>query len=1097
MIYISLWPQVMYTLEPYLQNKFQLSPDESEASDHSFKFANMISASIRTGKVFMASYDSLSLSGMCTFNRLVHTKSNDEIRPLLQQYRDVRINSGATVLKRVEGDGGGDRSLWPEIFQELKSNVKPWRPTMQNGQPRACLAQDKYVVFTTSTEAENWALGMAEKVASLAGETVYGLDTECNLDETRSITRVIGICLPPHIYDKVVVLDLTEMGILTAADFPVSLKRIMENPKLIPTAVNVTFDIPRLDALGVKLSRGIEIMELGKQLEPNHQQGYGMQKLCSRLLSLYVDKFGQNSDWRTMKDCADLKEYAALDPYLHLQLYSTLKLLISDARSTGQLPITSLTQGRNVQLTYRNHVCATGELEFVGGTDGEIQKWGQLTIGRNKSLVRVKQVIMSSVRPAFSYQLTAEEISAGIQGWNHTIAFLKEVFEQRQTLDGLLVAWPTNRVRVQLESIEEELLSSDTSANMDGDVEINSNSSDGSVDELMDSDSDSCANSDSIESIGHIGNGNVAYENESDDSESGSDSDAGDDDENNTTDMPQMPQGGSCADGDGNDSVDSNNSDGSVGSDAGDDDENDSIDMPRTRQKMDRFHAFDSMPSSSNRKTKNVLKMIRRLVIQATIEFDVDDWEAMTIFLADHHAITDLEDILDHFYYNREYWYRRVRNYPPPASKGGDSIVYVRDFILAHPVLKVAWNRALEDYFENLEVMSRKGQLEESHDVEMYQWDGTDKYGLNLWLRRRGSNRSENMHQKMRVAFGPHGVGVEVGHFLLLLVTYRYNINSGVRRKGFHNFGMPYHDIIDRIQIRYLQLFGSDPFPEHGAVNQALFDPIKDFVAVGVGPLNYDSKFVDHGEPHPKLTGGLLFLARKMKLKGPPLHVAHPREMHLFNEFMREHPRPTAKTWDELAALFKFKSDYETIFPKLPSMLRNYYNKWKVTQELTMLKDAVRTDYYGLLIKLGKPSRNMDNAAAEFQKNRSDAQMEEPVVNLGETVAEAAIADLPLNPMPVPPIVAPAQISYVVSGDGRGRHNRLCGAAAFGCPRLAKNCSGRNGGWQNCELVKRRSAHIDMPSTDFDRKCVLAAYRRDLKRTRMADDRNSKKKKRD
>ena len=128
--------------------------------------------------------------------------------------------------------------------------------------------------------------------------------------------------------------------------------------------------------------------------------------------------------------------------------------------------------------------------------------------------------------------------------------------------------------------------------------------------------------------------------------------------------------------------------------------------------------------------------------------------------------------------------------------------------------------------------------------------------------------------------------------------------------------------------------------------------------------------------------------------------MAHPREMHLFNEFMREHPRPTAKTWDELAALFKFKSDYETIFPKLPSMLRNYYNKWKVTQELTMLKDTVKTDYYGLLKKLGKPSRDTDNVAAEFQKNRSDAQIEEPLVDLGESVAEAAIADLPLNPMP-------------------------------------------------------------------------------------------------
>jgi hypothetical protein len=234
-----------------------------------------------------------------------------------------------------------------------------------------------------------------------------------------------------------------------------------------------------------------------------------------------------------------------------------------------------------------------------------------------------------------------------------------------------------------------------------------------------------------------------------------------------------------------------------------------------------------------------------------------------------------------------------------------------------------------------------------------------------------------------------------------------------------------------------------------------------------------------------------------MRLKGPPLHVAHPREMHLFNEFMREHPRPTTKTWDELAALFKFKSDYETIFPKLPSMLRNYYNKWKVTQELTMLKDTVKTDYYGLLKKLGKPSRDMDNVAAEFQKNRSDAQIEEPLVDLGESVAEAAIADLPLNPMPVPPIAAPAQSTYIVSGDGRGKDKRRCLAAAFGCPRLAKECSGRSGGWKKCKLVIRKSAHIDLPDTDYERKRVLEAYRRVRHQTRMADDRENKRQKND
>jgi hypothetical protein len=87
----------------------------------------------------------------------------------------------------------------------------------------------------------------------------------------------------------------------------------------------------------------------------------------------------------------------------------------------------------------------------------------------------------------------------------------------------------------------------------------------------------------------------------------------------------------------------------------------------------------------------------------------------------------------------------------------------------------------------------------------------------------------------------------------------------------------------------------------------------------------------------------VLFLATRMKLRGPPLHMSHPREKSIFYKFFERHPQqPTGKTWDELAALFLAKADYTTIFPKLPSMLRNYYNKWKITQELVMIKDSVK-----------------------------------------------------------------------------------------------------------------------------------------------------------
>ena len=61
---------------------------------------------------------------------------------------------------------------------------------------------------------------------------------------------------------------------------------------------------------------------------------------------------------------------------------------------------------------------------------------------------------------------------------------------------------------------------------------------------------------------------------------------------------------------------------------------------------------------------------------------------------------------------------------------------------------------------------------------------------------------------------------------------------------------MPYHDKIDRIQIRMQQLFNCDIFPKH--VNQSLFEPIKDFVAVGIGELNYDEALnhLDSDSPH-------------------------------------------------------------------------------------------------------------------------------------------------------------------------------------------------------------------------------------------------------
>ena len=116
---------------------------------------------------------------------------------------------------------------------------------------------------------------------------------------------------------------------------------------------------------------------------------------------------------------------------------------------------------------------------------------------------------------------------------------------------------------------------------------------------------------------------------------------------------------------------------------------------------------------------------------------------------------------------------------------------------------------------------------------------------------------------------------------------------------------MPWHDKIDRIQLRMQKLFGEDIFPNYS--NHLLFKPISDFVAVGIGPLNYDEKYVDSSEPDPALKGDMLFLAKRMKLRGPPLHIAHPEEKKIFNDYLRDHSKPTSKMWDDLAVVSRRK----------------------------------------------------------------------------------------------------------------------------------------------------------------------------------------------
>ena len=428
----------------------------------------------------------------------------------------------------------------------------------------------------------------------------------------------------------------------------------------------------------------------------------------------------------------------------------------------------------------------------------------------------------------------------------------------------------------------------------------------------------------------------------------------------------------------------------------------------------------------------------------------------MTEFLGRSRKLSTMDQFLDHFFFNREYWYRRVRSYRKSAAVGRINIVLIKDFIRDTPTMSAVATPKLWEYLDTLEEQFENGELGESYDVCLFDWDGKDSNGLDLWLRKRGSNRSELLHQKMYVAVGPWGVGPELGHFLLLLLNYRFNVNTGIRRNGWHNFGMPWLYLIDRIQLRYLQIFGFDPFPQH--VNQSLFVPIKGFVAVGIGSLNYSEDFVHTGEPYSNLNGGMLFLAQRMGLRGPPMDVDHPKERSIFNNFMRACPgKPTSGRLRTLAKLFKQKADYRTVFPKLPSMLNRHYNIWKQKQDVVMAVSSMKEPYYCLLKQLASPQSEL-STAAKFQKKASNRTKKTKMSKPQQTRTEATSAnqnkEMDPSKLAVPPVNAPTQTQYLSSlpVDQRGPTSRMCIAAAFGCTSLASDCARQD--IKKCKQVK-------------------------------------------
>jgi hypothetical protein len=155
--------------------------------------------------------------------------------------------------------------------------------------------------------------------------------------------------------------------------------------------------------------------------------------------------------------------------------------------------------------------------------------------------------------------------------------------------------------------------------------------------------------------------------------------------------------------------------------------------------------------------------------------------------------------------------------------------------------LTSSYDARVADCFDAFERERKEGLFDELNDLQMCKKkDGQDSDGLILCLSRHdGSNIAKLWHRFLMLAICPTVRGPKLAHCLMVFATTHFNVNRRVVRCGEHDFGHPWHELMHRIQMRHMQLFGCNMFPKHK--NLVLTGTVPDFAAVGFGLVLCDA----------------------------------------------------------------------------------------------------------------------------------------------------------------------------------------------------------------------------------------------------------------
>jgi len=1013
----------MSTRESYLQASFQSCHDEGIQADHTHKFADVIHTQGWGGQTMTASYTVMSQKGLVCSNRLTYTKGMEELHQLLNDLRECRQMGNAGPLKMFSSDCLNiDGSSWKRVFPELKEHVVPYKH-LDNNLPVLGLDPSAFVYLDSINQMTNTAQAIMNDYPTVEQKRiVYGLDTECCWGEND--VRLMQVSFPPlnNVEQKVYLFDFNAAKV-TNQNFPMAVRQMLLRDNFVPTGRAIGTDVSRLrDTMGVNIKCWIELRSLALTVLPT-LTATGLQDLVRVVLKANLDKEGQYGDYSRVPLPLDLKIYAALDAYVSRRIYEILSSKLpahSDVIYKGP-DVCHLDEIQEADLFLGGRTVAKCTVTYVGRKGTlETRKWGKTTIAPGKVLVRIDEVWQRNVHPPLSYISNDNSEKAS---WKKEDVLLADFVGKE-----ILVNISQLLVNVQgfVGSLSDDFL---LRRQLRSDITEGTTRNE-QTEDCMQSQERELSQREDTEAVDPF---LVLCDN--------------------------------------------------VSTSYYEDDEN-----YRSRQKEDIFHQFKTLLDLISKKDP-LRNTLSRLLIHATFIFHDEDFMKIETYLQGkmNFNINDsdyLKKITDHFYFNREWWRERCRMYIAKAEHHAARLRRVVEAAKCDQELSKLFTADVQEYFENFITKALRGEFEEQNDVVLFIKRGEDSHGLSLYYRLRGTVRTENLHQKMKMAIGPWNVGPKTAHTMLVLVCYRYNVQTKIRRCGCIDFGHSELHYIDRIQNRVQEIFNILAWPRH--INQSFFHGKRDMVSVGIGPLTYDPKYVvQASEPDAVLKGDRYFMAKQMQLKYPILHIGSVAEIKIYNEFMKDHSLTPANL-KRLAEIYKDSANGKDIFYKLPNMLKTYSKTWAKNSEIKAKEKALIPGINTLLEDLF--CTRMSEEVSRVPPTAVAAENVEPEATIPaetnndidfETSTEMFVC--PINVSDHTPYI-PMDVSITAVAV----HEKRC-AWFPACAMTQKNCGGSRR--DRCQYFKHKKDDKEFIARNDTEKKL---YDRERKRLIMRDQRKRK-----